>query len=111
LRQHPCDVYDHSDLCDREQQLALDQLVFKVMIILYIDGFQVYSKSRASVDGIYISLGNMPRALRNQLANIFCVGVVPPGADINECLACYSADFKTLQEGNESKQPRTCHRK
>lgn len=73
--------------------------ILRIFVELYIDAFGVFQKRSYAPDGIYVTFGNMCRAERNKLDNIWCVGMKPPHTDMNECLTVFIADIKKLQYG------------
>jgi hypothetical protein len=73
--------------------------VVRIFVELYIDAFGAFQKKYYSPEGIYVTLGNLPRTERNQLDNIWCVGMKPPDTDEAECLEFFVQDVKKLQRG------------
>ena len=73
--------------------------VVRLFIELYMDAFGVFQKKYYNPEGIYVTLGNLSRAERNKLENIWCIGMKPPNTNLSECLEFFLLDIKNLQRG------------
>jgi hypothetical protein len=48
--------------------------VFRLFLVLYIDGFGLYQRATHTTDGIYVTLGNLNRRDRHDLSNLWPLG-------------------------------------
>lgn len=70
-----------------------------MFVVLYIDGFNCFSKVQHPIDGIYATFGNFPQYLLRCLENIFCLALAPPGASYEEYMSKLKPAILKLQEG------------
>ena len=87
------------DMSGVREAEAKDIPVIRLFVELYMDAFGVFQKRGYAPDGIYVTFGNLSRAERNKMENIWCVGMKPPHTDTKVCLAVFIADLKVLQRG------------
>jgi hypothetical protein len=72
---HPCDFHPAVNAISRvKEALTNGATVYRIFLVLFIDGFGIYRRASHSTDGIYVTLGNYNRADRHKLPNIWTLG-------------------------------------
>ena len=95
---HPCDqfVFDRTRLSEAESRGCQ---IYRLFIVLFIDGFGVFKRTSHTTDAFYVTLGNLDRKDRHKLENIWCLGMKPPRTKMADCLKPMLAEIKELQQG------------
>ena len=70
---HPMDFKHFSEKLVKEA-VRNGCRVYRIFLVLYIDGFGIYSRAAHTIDGIYVTLGNFDRHDRHDLANLWPLG-------------------------------------
>jgi hypothetical protein len=65
-----------------------------------VDDFGPFRSVYHALGGVYLVLGNMPLDKRQELRNIFLVGLVPFGVDFDEWIRPVVDEIKLLQRGD-----------
>ena len=72
---HPMDFKHFSETSKLVKEAVRNGCrVYRIFLVLYIDGFGIYSRAAHTIDGIYVTLGNFDRHDRHDLANLWPLG-------------------------------------
>ena len=99
-----CDIHD--GLVWKEFSSTLDDDdAFWLYLALNVDWFQPFKHTQYSVGAIYLSILNLPRALRFKEENAILIGIIPgpkePPLNLNSFLQPLASELITLYEGYE----------
>ena len=83
-----CDIYDGQIWTELpETYLKSDDSILPLCLALNVDWFQPFKHTQYSVGALYLTVLNLPRALRFKEENIILAGIIPgpkePPLDIN----------------------------
>ncbi|XP_049448355.1 uncharacterized protein LOC125898563 [Epinephelus fuscoguttatus] len=73
--------------------------VLPLYIHLYFDGFGLYRRKYHSTNGMYFSLGNLPRSEGAKREHMGIIGLGEPGTSFQQCMDAISPYIEKLQEG------------
>lgn len=64
--------------------------VLKLFIHLFVDAFGALNRLYHSTGGVYVTLGNMPRAERLKIENMYLFGLAQPGWNITSLIHIFN---------------------
>ena len=98
VRQHPYDVY--STRAEFISQVPEGMPILRLFLIWFYDAFGALSKVYHKTGGGYLTLGNLPLTLQNQLHNLIPLLMVPPKGDENIAVTqIFDEQMLALQNG------------
>ena len=99
-----CNIYDGQIWTElSETYLKSDDSILPLCLALNVDWFQPFKHTQYSVGALYLTVLNLPRALRFKEENIILAGIIPgpkePPLNINSFLQPLIADLQKLSDG------------
>jgi len=76
-----------------------DLPILKIFLDLYVDDFGPFRSVYHALGGVYLVIGNMSLEMRQELRNIFLIGLIPFGVDFNHWIRPVVDEIASLQQG------------